>query len=210
MCGQLTYLKAGITCLIEHAVAGDRDALGELLQRHTSNLRRVVASRLPDGLRRTIDIDDVVQETFAVAVQHIARFRPQGAAAFQAWLKAIATTRVVQIVRAHLRKKRVGNLRCIDIVAITRGSMVGAFDNVIGDENTPFDDACRSEEMERTRIALARLPADYRRAMQLRIFEELTTTEIAEELGRTYSATLGLIKRSKRQLQFALGPEFGP
>ncbi len=68
--------------LLERAVAGDGDALGELLLRYYGRLTGRVKRKLPDDLRSLICAEDVVQEVHVEAFRTVSRFRPVGEGAF--------------------------------------------------------------------------------------------------------------------------------
>ena len=75
--------------LLEAARRGDRDALGDLLQRHSGYLQLLVSGRLDKRLQSRVNASDVVQETFLEAHRDFGQFRGSSEAQFAAWLKAI-------------------------------------------------------------------------------------------------------------------------
>ena len=86
---------------IARARAGDRDAFGQLVQLHLSQVWRVVFR----VVRRREDAEDVVQEVFLTAFRSIAAFR--GESAFSTWLHSIAVSRALNhIQRASERLRR--------------------------------------------------------------------------------------------------------
>jgi RNA polymerase sigma-70 factor (ECF subfamily) len=83
------------------AVAGDRQAFGELVRRHGSAVRALLRrmGAAPDLA------DDLAQDAFLAAFEQITEFRGDGT--FQAWVKRIAA-------RAYARRwRRVGRERLI-------------------------------------------------------------------------------------------------
>lgn len=69
------------------------------------------------------------------------------------------------------------------------------------DQTSPSQRAERNESVVHLAEALARLPADNRRALVLRHFEGASLAEISVELGRTPQAVAGLLKRGLAQLR---------
>ena len=63
--------------LVERAVEGDPVALKLLLTESYAELGRYVASKVPAGLARTVDPEDVVQQTHIEVFRSIERFRPR-------------------------------------------------------------------------------------------------------------------------------------
>src|SRR5687767_5135353 len=72
-------------CLVLLAQAGDRDALGELLERVQPRLRGYLRFVTRDEARA----DDVLQDTFVIAVRKLQFLRDP--AVFRTWLYRIAT-----------------------------------------------------------------------------------------------------------------------
>ncbi len=64
--------------LVGRAQAGDRGAFGELSARYRQRLEALVETRMGKEVRATMDVADVVQETFARALQSMERFQFQG------------------------------------------------------------------------------------------------------------------------------------
>jgi DNA-directed RNA polymerase specialized sigma24 family protein len=62
-----------VEALVERARAGDRGAFDELVRSYEARLRAAVARWLGAG-RETAEADEVVQETFVLALEAIGRF----------------------------------------------------------------------------------------------------------------------------------------
>jgi RNA polymerase sigma-70 factor (ECF subfamily) len=86
--------------LLAEAKSGDRQAFGELCLRYTGMLRQ----RILRIVRHPEDAEDVLQETFLKAYQHLQSFR--GAGSFSSWLLAIGTNASLMLLlrRKVLRK----------------------------------------------------------------------------------------------------------
>jgi len=57
----------GDHALVERAVAGDREALATLLERHGPRIARTLRSSIPTRARSVLSIDDVVQDAYTEA-----------------------------------------------------------------------------------------------------------------------------------------------
>lgn len=86
--------------LIERALAGDEAAARELHDTHYPAVLRL-AYMLLQNLQ---DAEDVVQDAFIYAFEHLARYDPERAV-FATWLKVIVTSRCRDIQRRHRRIK---------------------------------------------------------------------------------------------------------
>ena len=75
--------------LIHRAVAGDRDALGELLARHHAYLSMLASGQLHHRMQSKADASDLVQETYLVVQNQILTFRGATDSEFASWLRSI-------------------------------------------------------------------------------------------------------------------------
>lgn len=153
--------------LVRRARIGDRDALDALVSRH-----HAVAYRVALGQTRDPDLAaDVTQSAFLKAMGALDRFR--GEARFRTWLLSIVTNEARSVLRKQGRRRE------------------SALDDVgpVWDQRTPVDDdVVRSQEAERARRLLARLPEKQRLAVQLRVDEGLSFREVGELIDSSEGA----------------------
>jgi RNA polymerase sigma-70 factor (ECF subfamily) len=152
--------------LLQRARAGDRHAMDELFERHTSLLRRWAARRLPQWARFGMDTVDLVQETMLGLFRNIDRFDPRGEGALQAYLRQGLINRV----RSQLRN------------AAVRPSSEPVSPQLIDDITSPLEAAIGRQSLEAYESALSRLPADARTAVVSRVELGLSYAEIASAL----------------------------
>jgi RNA polymerase sigma factor (sigma-70 family) len=177
---------------LEHLVLSDRRALV-----------RCIAPRIPGRLRGLICAEDVVQEASFEAVRCIGDFRDGPSASLRAWVLRIARRRLCDLVKAQRRLKR--GVRSGVQHAHHHPLDVTDPDRIPAPGGCPGHSACANEAVESLRRALAALPPAYRRAIQLRYFDGLTTCEAAARLGRSPAATTMLCNRGLKLLRQALG-----
>lgn len=108
--------------------------------------------------------EDLMQETFARALQAAKRYRPQGKVS--TWLFAIAAN----LVRDRWRRKQV------------RGPEISLDDMPLESPDSTEEQVLRGIGMERVREALLELPIEQRSAILLRYYHDLTYAEIAQAL----------------------------
>jgi RNA polymerase sigma-70 factor (ECF subfamily) len=124
------------------------------------------------GLRQ--HADDVVQETWLVAVRRIAAFDPMQAA-FATWLRGIAA----HVLRNHFRKmKRHGRL------AVSHNGVSG--------------DAEQRDRAERVARALSQLPERYEAVLRAKYLDGQSVAEVAAAWNETPKAVESLLTRARQ------------
>jgi RNA polymerase sigma-70 factor (ECF subfamily) len=192
--------------LIERAVRGERAALERLLLDHFAPLSAHVAKRMPPSLQRVVGIEDIVQSTFTNVFQSIDKYEVRRDVTFLSWLLAIAENQLRDAVRAQKRKKRGGDrVRVEEAPAEEQSHEVQLLDILVGPDHTPSRSAARREGMQAIRTAIAELPEEYRRAIELRYFDGYSLEETAILMDRTTGAVRGLVDRARRQIRELLG-----
>ena len=116
---------------------------------------------------------DLVQDSAVIVVRALSSFRGQSLAEFLAWLRDILSGRVTNAHRDATRqcRDRRRNVALESVVA----SLASA--------ETPSEIAEHTEDAERFRCALERLPRKQRLVFALRVEARLPWREIAELLG---------------------------
>lgn len=174
--------------LVERARSGDSLAFERLVADHRDALTNAVRARLRQYRMSGIDPDDVVQETFTIAVGKIDGFRWEGSASFLRWLLGISR----RIVLASSRRKR----PTVDL---------GRADAVVAPDPSPSRALRREERLERLEHSLSSLSPDHRQVILLSRIDGLTTNEIAARMGRSPAAVKQLLWRALRQLRETFG-----
>jgi RNA polymerase sigma-70 factor (ECF subfamily) len=150
---------------------GSRGSFDELVVRFRPRLVAFLARRLPD----TADAEDVAQETFLRAYDHLDRYDP--ARPFSTWLFAIGKNVATNHAIARSRREARDQGRATDSAAI--------------------DGAAASDVWQRAAAILT--PGAYR-VLWLRYAQGLTVREIATELDRSSVAVKVMLFRARRRL----------
>lgn len=164
---------------VQRAQAGSADAFGRLVDRHQQALR-LFLRRLAPG-----DADDIAQEAFVFAWDHIGRF--DGGRPFRPWLFGIAWRKYRESRRGWLRRL----LR--DGHAAER------------DDGTPADPGSALDLTS----ALAKLPDAERAALILCLVQEFTHAEAAEALALPLGTVKSHVARGRERLAAMLGDAHG-
>lgn len=155
--------------LVERARAGDAQAFGELYDAYAGPLyRRVLLPRLGDPRAA----EDALSETFRTALERLGAFEQRNVSIYH-WLARIAHNKAMDMHRARaVTNRRIADLRNLLEPAAAAESAEGLLEVAIEG----------SLLKGRVRETLARLNPRYRRAIELRFFEERSRERCAEAL----------------------------
>lgn len=188
--------------LLPRAVAGDRDAIEQLLVVRCEELLRYVQRKLPTSLNARIDAEDVLQQTYLEAWKAIGRFEPRGPRAFFAWLRTIAERKIIDATRRAGREEVLPQAPASPADSSISNQIER---NVVSDGPGTGTKAMRGEMRGAFHVALATLPANYREVVELRYIQDLPLEEVATRLGITEGAARGLCHRARQALREAIG-----
>jgi RNA polymerase sigma-70 factor (ECF subfamily) len=196
-----------VPTLLAHARAGERDALGSLLEGYRPYLTFLARVQIGRRLQRKVEEADLVQEAFLEAHRGFDRFRGTTEAELAQWMRQILASRVAMLVRHYYGTQR----RNLDLErALTdeldqSSQMLGAA--FVASGTSPSQGAARREQAVLLAEALARLPEDYRRVIHLRHLDGLTFPEVAAQMGRSADAVEKLWARALVHLRRLLPPQ---
>jgi RNA polymerase sigma-70 factor (ECF subfamily) len=184
----------------------DLEALQAILHAHSDRLLAYLTRQMSNNLRRFVEPQDVLQDTFFEAFRRSHEFQMQGPDSVFRWLVTIARHRMLAIVRMQRSLKRGGRVAEKDGFA----SVVGFLEELAVYQRTPSQSAMSHELVSAIQQAINALEPQYCRAIQLRYIEGLTVQDAADRMGRTCGSILMLCNRGlaalKVQLQAASLP----
>ena len=189
--------------LLERAAAGDQDALDELFRMHRDRLLRMIRVRLHPRMRGRVDASDVFQEAQLEAFARLREFLADRPMPFFLWLRFIAGQKVVQLHRHHLGAQRRDARREVRLRQGTtpEASSASLAQHLMGNMTAPSRAAMRAEFQGRIEEALNRMDPLDREVLSLRHFEQLSNTEVAQELGIKEAAASKRYIRGIRKLK---------
>lgn len=191
--------------LLLKAKNGDQDALIQLLELLTPDLRRRITPKMQGPWRTILDEDDVLQVTFMEACTRLDRFTGGGASGFLAWLTKLADNNRIDAIRALEGAKRPGPSKRVGTPPGEDSTM--ALVELLGvTSTTPSRQAAKGELSRYIDLALATLPAEYEKVIRLYDLEGKEIGEVAEKLGRSEGAVYMLRARAHERLRDAMGP----
>jgi RNA polymerase sigma-70 factor (ECF subfamily) len=160
--------------LVARARAGEPAAFERLVSEHAQRAW-AVCYRITGNAH---DAEDALQEALIAAWQHLSKFR--GDARFGTWLHRIAANAALVV----LRRRR-------DVV--TDELPAGAHDVL-------FDHADRLAEADRIEAALRTLPDDFRVALVLREYGDLSYAEISTHQGVPVQTVKSRLNRARQAM----------
>lgn len=178
-------LPAAELRLRDRLTRGDRAAAEELVASHLDPLYEFVHWRVGGDRSRA---EDLVQDTFLVALREIAAF--DGRSSLFTWLCGIAKNKL----RASRRKRAPASLE---------DALAGAdqdIDEILADvAREPLPDAVLVREETRALVGatLSSLPPEYRAALVAKYVEGQSVAQIASESGKSEKALESTLTRAR-------------
>jgi RNA polymerase sigma-70 factor (ECF subfamily) len=166
---------------IGRARQGDDDAFTQLVEAYQRPVFNLCYRMLGDP----IEAEDAAQETFIRAYTRLGSYDPERK--FSSWLLAIASHYCID----RLRRQRFGLVSWDDLPPW----------RWLSDSNPEPEEAALHQETQRhVRELLDRLPPDYKAAVILRYWHELSYEEIAQALDSTLPAIKSRLFRARQML----------
>jgi RNA polymerase sigma-70 factor (ECF subfamily) len=178
---------------VRRAKAGDYSAFEALVSKYERPIY-TLARRIVGNVE---DAEDVVQESFASVVEHLAEFREEST--FYTWLSRIATNHALKL----LRKRRGLATVPLDEGSVSRPEFIAPW--ATDPKEAAQDPSIRALVEE----ALAELDEKHRLAFVLRDIEGLSTEAAARELGITEGNLKVRLLRARLQLRERLTQVLG-
>jgi RNA polymerase sigma-70 factor, ECF subfamily len=175
--------------LVSQARQGDTRAFGELVRRYEGKIFRL-AQHVTNNRE---DAEDVLQETFMKAYEHLDQFK--GDSKFYTWIVRIAVNQALMKLRRRKTDKSVSLDEQIDTGEDTIVREIAAWDE------DPEQRFSRDELGGILDHAVDSLEPAYRSVFVLRDVEELSTEETAEALGLSIPAVKSRLLRARLQLR---------
>jgi RNA polymerase sigma-70 factor (ECF subfamily) len=158
--------------------------------------------RVQIGTHRAAKLDpsDIVQQAILHAHEKRSQFRGATEGEWLAWLRAILANALAAAARRFDTQARdIARERSLDAELDRSSTRMESL--LAADQSSPSERVVRSEELLRLTRALARLPEDERRVVELHYLKELTVAQVAEAIGRTRPAAVGLLFRALKRLR---------
>lgn len=174
--------------LVRRIARGEKQALAELYDRFSGPLY-ATALRI---LRDSAEAQDIVHDAFVTLWEKATHFDAQRGTAF-GWALTLVRNRAIDRVRMRRRRAEL---------------LAASAPEDRGDNETPAvsgDRAAeRGDEAQRVRSAVAQLPLEQKRALEMAFFDGLTQEEIARTLHEPLGTVKARIRRGLLKLRDSL------
>ena len=175
------------------AQAGDTAARDRLVEHVLPPLRAYVRLKMSPAQRAKESGSDIVQSICLELLNKLDAFEPRGASSFRAWLFRSALNELIDNQRYWQAERRNPAVeRVLDAPASSPRALADCYATI----STPSQAAMRIEDVQRVEAALDRLPDHYREVIVLSRIVGLSHREVAEQLGRTETASRTLLRRA--------------
>ena len=180
--------------LIQEALLGNRDAIGQLLDRHRPYLKMLTLRVLDGQLNARVDDSDLVQQTWLAAFRDFDNFEGNDEAQFVAWLRKIHEHNITDTMRIHIGAEK----RSI-IKEQSGGEGESGYPHLT--TLSPSQRVMQAEEAVKLAEAMSTIPEDQQEAVRLRHLEGRSLAELATHFDRSETAVASLLKRGLANLR---------
>jgi RNA polymerase sigma-70 factor (ECF subfamily) len=177
------YIVASDAGLVEMVLGGDSHAFSHLFSRYGGSLRQIYLARTGGN---SDDTDDLIQEIFVKAFVNLNSYDPRYA--FGQWIYTIAKNSFIDYVRKRRDDLSIDN---------TRGEYIRQPVSLTPNPEESIIITQRKRQLEEN---LNKMPAKYKRLIELRFFKDLSYEEIAEQLELPLGTVKTQIHRARTQL----------
>lgn len=171
--------------LVTRAAGGDSAAQRELVVRHQGAVYRLLKRLARDSGQA----EDLTQETFITALEHLSTWRGEGTA--RGWLLSIARSRWLMSRRTSAARHEPAEAESLEKLGLAAGW---------GSPADPEELASQLEQRTVLEQALQGLDEESREVLTLRDLEELSGEETAQVLGVSVAAMKSRLHRARLAL----------
>jgi RNA polymerase sigma-70 factor, ECF subfamily len=188
--------SVGDAILVQSALAGDPESFRAIMRRYNQRLFRIARGIVrDDGLA-----EDVVQESYVKAFQHLGSFR--GDSSLSTWLHRIVKNEALGRLRKSSRNPEVA-------FPLNAGGDVVQFPSGIATDD-PEKTMAQRQILQLVEEATDKLPVDFRLVFVARAIEGMSVEETAELLNITPETVRSRLHRARGLLRKHIDNRIGP
>jgi RNA polymerase sigma-70 factor (ECF subfamily) len=189
--------------LLRRAGQGDKDAVGELFQRHRDRLRRMLLLRMDARLKGRLDASDVLQDAYLEFARSLSEYLQNPQAPLYVWLRLLTGRKLQALHRRHLgfKIRAAGREISLNQGPLPQASSQTLAAQLLGHYTSPSEGAARAELQVRVQEALNTMDPIDREILALRHFEQLSNLETAQILEISEAAASNRFVRAVKRLK---------
>jgi RNA polymerase sigma-70 factor (ECF subfamily) len=159
-------------------------------------------------LQGKLDLSGVVQETLLEAYRELPLLLERNESEQATWLRrALANNLTDAIRKLNTVKRSVDQERSLQEAIERSSDRIQVW--LAAEQSSPSEVVFRQEQVLLLADALARLPENQRKAVELRHLKGMSVADVAQELNCTKPAVIGLLNRGVKRLRQLLHDEVG-
>ena len=188
MAVELKQNMAGDRQLVQAALLGEASAFGAIVERYWNMVVALALSKISDAA----EAEDIAQESFLKAYSQLANLRDPSRLA--GWLSKITIQQCSNSLRRTVRCKRALGCRATPIEALDEQPILTA------------NPGLTQKQIRFIRQTIRRLPEKFRTMIVMRFVADLSTVQIAEQLGKRPGTVRVRLHRAYKLLRKDLAP----
>jgi RNA polymerase sigma factor (sigma-70 family) len=176
--------------IISEVLKGNKEKYALLMRKYNQRLYRISKGYLKDEA----EIEDVMQETYIKAFQHLSGF--ENRSEFSTWITRILINECMQRIKKSSRLSQIGyDDEDMEVMNYT-------------DKKNPEMESMNTELKGVLEMSIAQLPEKYRSVFIMREVEKMSVSETCEALDLTESNVKVRLNRAKEMLRYSLMNEY--
>ena len=188
MAGELKQNIAGDHQLVRAALLGENSAFGKIVERYWNMVVALALSKVSDSA----EAEDIAQESFLKAYSQLANLRDPSRLA--GWLSKITMQQCSNSLRRILQGKRALGYKAIPIEALDEQPAISV------------NPGLTQNQIQFVRKTIRRLPEKFRTLVIMRFVADLSTVQIAKQLGKRPGTIRVRLHRAYKLLRKDLAP----
>ena len=188
--------------LVDAGVNGTPADTKRILELVSPQVELMVTARLSPTPGRLHDVQEIAQLAMVALSRGLPRLRTRTIRGLRAYMSGIVARKVAD----HIKRRGEGDLtgpRAISLdTTVSRMSGTGPLWQLLSaGGHSPASEAARGELLERVMIELGGLKSEYREAITLAFFDQMTTRDIAQRMELSRPAASMLLLRAVKALR---------
>ena len=171
--------QAADATLVRHYMAGDEKALEILISRHNQRISSFIYSKVFD---REVT-EDLFQDTFIKVIRTLKMGKYNEEGKFLPWVMRIAHNLIIDYYRKNSRMPRYEGSPEFSVFSVMHDDRLNAENRII-----------RDQVETDLRELIAQLPEDQQVVIEMRMYQDMSFKDIAENTGVSINTALGRMR----------------